>query len=93
MLAPYLIERYLPRYALQHLGQRVTVGAVRINPFLLTVEASGFQLEGSGDSSMLAFKRLCVDFELSSIVRRAWTFGDVRIEGLDLPWPVPLRAW
>lgn len=84
MLAPYLIECYLPRYAEQHLGQRATVSAVRINPFLLTVEASGFQLKGSGASSMLAFKRLLVDFELSSIVRRAWTFGDVQIEDLDL---------
>ncbi len=83
-LAPYLIERYLPGYAEQHLGRRATVSAVRINPFLLTLEASGFQLEGSADSPLLSFKRLWVDFELSSIVRRAWTFAEVQIESLDL---------
>jgi len=84
ILAPHLIERYLPGYVEQHLGRRATVSAVRINPFLLTLEASGFQLEGTADSPLLTFKRLLVDFELSSIVRRAWTFGEVRIESLDL---------
>lgn len=85
LLAPYLMERYLPRYAQQWLGQRATVTDVRINPFLLTLDVSGFALHGSTNAeTMLTFKRLFADFELSSIVRRAWTFSDLRLERPDL---------
>ena len=44
-LAPALLERYLPRYAEEQLGSQVTVGDVRINPFLLRLEVKGFRLE------------------------------------------------
>ena len=84
VLAPYLVVRYLPSVAQERLGQRAAVETVRINPFTLTFEASGFRLEGAGDKPLLAFKRLFVDFELSSLVRRAWTFADIRLEGADL---------
>jgi len=43
VLAPHLIRLYLPRYALEHLEQRAAVGTVHVNPFLLTLEASGFE--------------------------------------------------
>ena len=84
LLAPYLLERYLPRYAEQHLGQQASVGNVRINPYLFILDMSDFQLDGTGDSAMLKLKRLIIDFELSSIFRGAWTFAEFRTEGLDL---------
>jgi hypothetical protein len=84
LLAPYVVQRYLPSLAEAHLGQRASVAEIRINPFTLTFEASGFRLEGAGDKPLLAFKRLFVDFELSSLFRRAWTFADIRVEGADL---------
>lgn len=83
LLAPYLLERALPRYAEQHLGQQASVGNIRINPYLFTFDMSDFQL-GTGDNSILKFERLHIDFELSSIFRGAWTFADIRTEGLDL---------
>jgi len=83
LLAPYMVQRYLPSLAEAHLGQQASVAEVRINPYTLTFEASGFRLEG-GEKPLLAFKRLFVDFELSSLFRRAWTFADIRVEGADL---------
>jgi uncharacterized protein involved in outer membrane biogenesis len=84
LLAPYLVERYVPSLAEQHLGRAASIEKVRVNPFTLTFEASGFRLEDGPDGALLAFKRLFVDFELSSIFRRAWTFADIRLEGADL---------
>lgn len=81
LLAPYLVERYLPRYAQEHLGREASVAEVRVNPFLLTAEARGFKLLDPGGSPMLAFERAYVDLELASLVRRAWTFRTVTLEG------------
>ena len=83
-LAPYLLERYVPRYAQDQLGSQATVGDVRINPFLLRLEAKDFRLEHPPGQPIVAFGRLLVDLQLSSLFRRAWTFADVQIDGLDL---------
>ncbi|MGZ8231494.1 MAG: DUF748 domain-containing protein, partial [Burkholderiales bacterium] len=84
LLAPYLVERYLPSLAQEHLGRNASVEKVRINPYTLTFEASNFRLDGTAEKALLAFKRLFVDFQLSSLFRRAWTFADIRLEGADL---------
>ncbi|MGH8761788.1 MAG: DUF748 domain-containing protein [Nitrosospira sp.] len=84
LLAPYLLERHLPRYAEEYLGQPASIGNVRINPYLFILDMSDFQLDGTDGSAMLKFKRLYIDFELSSIFRNAWTFAEFRTEGLGL---------
>ena len=81
LLAPYLVERYVPRYAQEHLGREASIADVRINPFLLTVEARGFRLLDPGGPPMLAFERAYVDLELKSVVQRAWAFRTVTLEG------------
>src|SRR5262249_20227543 len=84
LAAPALLKRYLPRYAEEQLGSQVTVGDVRINPFLLRLEVKGFQLEYPAGQPLVGFGRLLVDFQLSSLFRRAWTFAEVQIDDLDL---------
>ena len=37
-LAPYLLERYVARYAQEQLGSQTTIAGVRFNPFLLRLE-------------------------------------------------------
>jgi hypothetical protein len=80
-LAPALLKRYLPRYAEEQLGSQVTVGDVRINPFLLRLEVKGFRLEYPPGQSLVGFGRLLIDFQLSSLFRRAWTFATCRSTG------------
>jgi Domain of Unknown Function (DUF748) len=83
-LAPYLLKRYVPTYAQEQLGSRATIADVRINPFLLRLEVKGFRLEYPPGQPLVGVGRLLVDFQLSSLFRRAWTFADVQIDGLDL---------
>src|SRR4029453_2822292 len=82
-LAPALLERYLPRDAEEQLGSQVTGGGVRINPFLLRLEVNGFRLEYPPGQPLVGFGRLLVDFQLSSLFRRAGTFGAGQAEGRD----------
>lgn len=84
VLAPYLLKRYVPRYAEEQLGGHATMADVRIDPFLLRLEVRDFRLEYPPGQPIVGFGRLLVDFQLSSLLRRAWTFADVQIDGLDL---------
>ena len=80
-LAPYLISRHAPRYAEEQLGSKLLLGKVRINPLLFTCEAEGLSLQSNdGNDPLFSVQRLFVDFELESLFRWAWTFGDLVIE-------------
>jgi uncharacterized protein involved in outer membrane biogenesis/outer membrane protein OmpA-like peptidoglycan-associated protein len=84
LLAPWLVERYLPRYVADHYHRHATVSQVSINPFLLTFEAHRLVLDDADGKPMLAVDRLYADLELSSITDRAWTFRDAVVSGLDV---------
>ena len=83
-LAPYLLQREIPRFAETRLQAQASAAEVRVNPFLLTVEVRGFRLAERGQSPALAFDRLFVDFESSSLFRWAWTFADITLERPEL---------
>ncbi|MBI5461533.1 MAG: DUF748 domain-containing protein [Gammaproteobacteria bacterium] len=83
-LLPYALEHYVPKYAKETLKRQASIGAVRINPFLFKIEIDDFRLQEADGRPIAAFRRVSVDFETSSLFRWAWTFADIRVEGLDL---------
>jgi len=85
LLLPWLVVRYLPDIARDSLQQRqASVAKVRINPFLLTLEANDLKLAERDGTPIVGVRRLFVDFETSSLLRWAWVFADIRVDGLDL---------
>jgi uncharacterized protein DUF748 len=84
LLVPYLIERSVPRYVEDNLGVPATIGKVRVNPFLFKVEANDFRAGPDAVQTVAAFSRLFVDFDLVSVLRWAWTFAEVDIDGLQV---------
>src|SRR5688572_29710873 len=81
VLAPWWIKRELPQLLQTHLSATGSVGNIAINPFKLTVDARDFTMTESGGSTpAVAFDRLFVDFQASSLFRRAWTFADITLE-------------
>jgi hypothetical protein len=79
-LLPYLVQRYAPRILAQNLNATAEIGAVRINPFRLTLEAEGFELRDPDNHTIGGFGRLLVNLELSSMIHWAWTFSEVRFD-------------
>jgi hypothetical protein len=82
-LAGFVIAPKIARHALledipKSLGVASSVGDIHINPFLLQVEIKNFALAGK-EGRLLGFARLFVDFELSSLWRRAYSFGRIEI--------------
>ncbi|HSQ03269.1 MAG TPA: DUF748 domain-containing protein, partial [Burkholderiales bacterium] len=84
LLVPYLVERSVPRYVEDNLGLPATIGKVRVNPFLFKVEADDFRLGADAGQPVAAFNRVFIDLELVSVLRWAWTFADVQLDGLQV---------
>lgn len=78
-LFPYLIVHFVPGMLGQRLNSEVSLRQVKINPFTLTLEAKGFQINEPSGRKMAGFQRLIVNFQLSSLFRWALTFSDVTV--------------
>ncbi|MGD9242940.1 MAG: DUF748 domain-containing protein [Desulfobacterales bacterium] len=79
-LTPYLVRHYVPQIVQDQLQRDAHIGKVRINPFLFTLEANDFELTETDGAPIGAFRRLLVDFELSSLFRWAWTFRQITMD-------------
>lgn len=84
LLIPSLVKHYVPGIAAEQLKRQASVAEVRFNPFLFTFEVKDFSFKEADGEPILSLQRLFVDFELESLVRWAWTFADLRLEGPSL---------
>ena len=85
---PALVRWYVPRYAQQDLHCQAALQKVRINPFLLTVEINEFSLKQADGSPLIAFARLFVDLETSSLFRWAVVLRELDLESRISTWPL-----
>jgi uncharacterized protein involved in outer membrane biogenesis len=81
---PALVRWYLPRYAQQDLHCQGAIQKVRINPFLLTIEINGFSLKQADGSPLIAFARLFVDLETSSLFHWAIVLRQLDLDKPDI---------
>jgi uncharacterized protein involved in outer membrane biogenesis len=79
-LVPRLIATYVPRYVEEQLKRRAEIGEVRWNPLLFKLEIKHFRLQERDGRPLLGFDRLFVDFEATSLFRRAWTFAEIQLD-------------
>ena len=79
VLAPKLIRNALLEDLPKTLALKPAVGDIRVNPFLFQVEIKNFSLTDSGGEKLLGFERFFIDFELSSIWHRAYSFVNIDI--------------
>ncbi|MDX1380281.1 MAG: DUF748 domain-containing protein, partial [Xanthomonadales bacterium] len=63
-------------------GREATIGEIRYNPYVLSLEVNDFALQDTDGASLAAFDRLFVNFQLSSLFRWAWTFREFHLNGL-----------
>ena len=84
LLVPYVAKSQIEAYVRGNLKRQVTVGSISFNPYTFAAEIRGFSLNEADGSPLVKFDLFRVDFELSSIFNRAWTFKEVRLENPDL---------
>jgi len=80
LLVPRIVQSQI-RSSIASDYQRVAqVGKVRFNPFTFVLEINNFALPDTDGRPMLQFARLQIDFELMSILRRAYSFQTILLD-------------
>lgn len=82
-ILPKVVRSQLQTRGEELLGRRVEVDRVAFNPLKLALTLEGFRLKEKDGSNFVAWKRLLVDFQLSSLIRGEWRFRQVAMEELQ----------
>ena len=80
VLLPWYAQRELPCLLEQQLHRPAKIGAIRFNPFTLTLEADDFALTEQDGRPLVSFKRALIDLEWRSIAQRAVVLGAIRLQ-------------
>ncbi|ABD68018.1 protein of unknown function DUF748 [Rhodoferax ferrireducens T118] len=78
-LVPPLIKHQVPQFGQTELARQATIGEVRFNPFTLRLEAQDLRLAEADGTPLFAVGKLAVALQWKSLIRRAWSFSDIRI--------------
>ena len=79
-LVPYVARAAIEKYIVEDLHRQVVIKDIRFNPFTLAAEISGFSCTETDSTPIASFDFLRINAQLSSIVYRAWTFAEVRLD-------------
>lgn len=78
-LAPWWVERTLVSTLDERLHLETRIGALRLNPFTLSLQADAVEITEADEQPLVAFERLFVNFELSSLLHWAWSFDEIHL--------------
>lgn len=79
LIAPMIIKSKIPAIVADQLGRKATVKQIRMNPFVLSLTVRGFELEEPNGERFAGFEELYVNFQLSSLFRLTFTFGEISL--------------
>jgi hypothetical protein len=80
VIAPKVLRNALLQDIPKSIDAKPSVGEIKVNPFLFQLEIKDFSLSDPGGEKLVGFGRFFVDFELSSIWHRAYSFVNIDIE-------------
>lgn len=79
-VAPQIARDQAQAFVRENYQRELLIGEIAIQPFKLQAEVRDLALPDTDGQPMLGFGRLFVDFEVSSLWNRAFTFKDVVVE-------------
>jgi hypothetical protein len=84
LAAPPIIQSVLKTNIKKNLNRDVSLRRLRLNPFALSLTAEGFALYDLDNEHLVSFEKLHVNFQLSSIFQKAYTFDEIRLVAPDI---------
>jgi hypothetical protein len=79
---PPVIKSQAEKRLSAELGRTVTIGRVRVNPYMLSLVLEDFDIrEKDGGSSFLGWERLYVRFDALPSLAGEWVLGDIELGG------------
>lgn len=83
LLVPWIVKSGVIDAAQDRAGRTATIEKVKFNPYVLSLEVNGLEVEDPDGQKLAGLDRLFVNFQLSSLFRWAWTFREITLDGLD----------
>jgi len=79
-VAPWLLEKTATSAVRDNLGVELTLQDVSVNPFVLSLQIDGLELDEPDGEPFVTVERVFINFQLSSLFRWALTFREFYIE-------------
>lgn len=78
-LVPYLIKAYAIPAVSEKLKRPVLVKEVELNPFVLSLRITDLEIREADQSALLGFDEFFINFQASSLIRRAFVFETIKL--------------
>lgn len=78
--APKLLRKQATAWVQEQYGRELKLGEIRIDPFRLKLEIHDLALPDDDGQALVGAGRFMVDFQASSLFRRAWTFRAIELD-------------
>ncbi|WP_057833082.1 DUF748 domain-containing protein [Colwellia sp. TT2012] len=88
LLTPYLLKEKLPAIVSENSSYTMQVADIHINPFYLSLEVKQLKILDKNGGDFTGFKRLFINFQLSSLFRWLWVFDEFTLEAPYLHYQV-----
>ncbi len=79
VLLPLLVRQQLPGLAQTQLARQASIGQLSFNPYTLRLQAQDLRLSEADGAPLLVVDQLALQLEWRSLLRRAWSFTEIRI--------------
>jgi uncharacterized protein involved in outer membrane biogenesis len=79
LVVPWAVTTWGVPNLSEQVGRPVKVTNVALNPFALTLEVQGFEVQEVDQTPLVGFETLFVNFQLSSLFRGTYTFDEIRL--------------
>ena len=80
-ILPPIIRAVAVKELSENLNRKVTIQKVKVNPFVPSLAIRGLLVQDKDGQPLLSWDEVYVSFDVSSIFRKAWTLGEVRVSG------------
>lgn len=84
VVAPWALDRTLTRTVQNQLGAELRIGKTEVNPFFLSVRLKELEFKDPDKEPVFRAGELFANFQLSSVVRWAWTFDEISATSPEL---------
>ncbi len=79
-LAPWLVERQAVKVVAEQFDSELRLEGVAVNPYVLSLTIDGLELDDPAGDPLARVRQIHVNFQTSSLFRRAWTFAELRVD-------------
>ena len=79
-LVPHLVRSHIEEFTARHWQRQPALGEISFNPFTLALEVRKFAFQDASGAPLLAFERLFVNLDISSLWRLGASFREIELD-------------